>query len=183
MNFEQAKKKALDRVREKGLDKLLIAAFLETNHYPSWSKNSPAGEWNIGLANISGVEVSRKVGYFEEKGEAVVAELDGIRFQLSGSKHFTDDDGSGICGTQTASLHIGEACVLSGLFFFYDIDACIPEDFSLYSVEEYHENAAMEQLLRRISELIKLKRIQQKELQQKKQAEHYSGKFSFNDDE
>ncbi|CAJ3483375.1 hypothetical protein [Burkholderia pseudomallei] len=181
MNFEEAKKKALARVREKGLDWQLIAAFLETKHYAAWNTNQTNQDWNIGLQDIGSAEVEPQYGRRDALMNSVVATLDGVRFQLTGSLLTTCMPDGELYTSQTVWLHIGETCVLEGHYALRAHDACIPEQFNLVSVDEYHEGPELESLLARIAELIEQKQRRTREAQQKAQAEKYSGKFTFRD--
>ena len=181
MNVEEAKMKALARVREKGLDRQLIAAFLETKHYPSWSTNQKSQDWNIGLTDIGSVQVEPQYGRRDALMNVVVATLDGVRFRITGSLLTTCMPDGDLYTSQTVWLHIGDACLLEGHYALRAHDACIPEQFNLVMVEEYHEGPELESLLGRIAELIEQKQQKAREAQQKAQAEKYSGKFTFRD--
>ncbi|KVD62025.1 hypothetical protein WI88_13415 [Burkholderia ubonensis] len=164
------------------MDRQLIAAFLETKSYPAWSRNQSNSDWNIGLENIDNFEVEKTSANRDALTHGLVATLDGVQFRLTGSLKSTCMPDGELFTHQTVWLHIGEDCVLEAAYSVHGLDACIPEDFSLFSVDEYHESQELEQLLSRISDLVQLKQRKLKEKRQQEQAERYKGKFSFGDD-
>ncbi|MFG7161972.1 hypothetical protein ACGYU5_15350 [Burkholderia pseudomallei] len=182
MNFEQAKQKALERVRSKGLDQQLMAAFLETKHYAAWCTNQQNNEWNIGLENIKPVEVEKTPANRDALIDAVAATVDGIPFKLIGSHKISSMPDGDVFTTQTVWLHIRDTCVLEVNYSVRTLDAVLPNHYSMFSVDEYHESEELEKLLGRISTLIEDKQRRQKAKFEQQQAERYKGKFSFGDD-
>ncbi|MFM0045703.1 hypothetical protein [Paraburkholderia sediminicola] len=181
MSVEEAKKRALAIVREKGLDVALITAYLETRHYPSWSQRDDFAKYNIGLSGISGGPMPVTVGFTRGNGRAVTAELDGNVFTLRGVWYLPMSFDSSDAATvyEGVEMLLDDDVVLACVYLARDHEACIPAQFSMVSVEAYHSSPTAEQLLAKISDLVKTHKAKQAAERQAAETEKYRGKFSF----
>jgi hypothetical protein len=121
------------------------------------------------------------VGFASGNGNSVTAQLDGIVFTLRGVWYLPMSFDSSIATDiyEGVELLLGNDVVLAGVYQARDHDACIPAQFSLVSVEGYHSSPTAEQLLTKISDLIKAHKAKQAAERQAAETEKYRGKFSF----
>ena len=177
----ELKKKALDYVKDRRWDYLLVHAFLAIKYYPSWSTNDDFEEkHNIGLKNISSVNRTLVCAYLKEETQFVKATYKDIVFEIGGFSHRSwvpDGDVTFAC-----SLLIDEKVVLTAEYSERDMDAYFAGDYSISSVEELHVDKRVDELLVGIERLITQHRAREEERQTKVKNQKYAGKFTFGDE-
>lgn len=183
MDVKEAKQRALRLMREKGMDLTLIKTYQAIKHYPSWAERDDFNEkWNIGLGDISGEEVTLEVGYLKDCCRLTVAEIDGVKFKIGGFAKFdVMPDGSSL-DMEAVALYVDGKCVIAALYSRNGVDAILPSDFRLSSVEEFHQSAVAEQVLQSVSNLIDRWQAKKKVASHESDVAKYEGKFSFGDE-
>jgi len=183
MDIDGAKKEALNRIKQKGVDTLLLGAYLETKYYPSWAVNPNFSDhdWNIGLRSIASLELEHQIHNKTVQIKGVLAETEHTKFWIGASQvehhsYAVDDSFS----SQAIFLRIDDRPAIHARFYVGE-DPVIPQNFKLYAVEEYHETDQLFALLHEVDDLIALKKQRQEEARKRADTEKYAGKFTFND--
>ena len=180
MDVNELKEKAKQAIIERKWDVLLMGAYLTTQHFVAWSKRDDFDEcWNVGIRNVKGIKKSVDVSYVKDEAEFLLGELNGIHFQLGGvTNYYSMPDGHSF-NTTNLSLFIDDKRVLAVQYTMDRDEAYLPEDYSLVSVEEFHNHESIDALLNSI----KLGKLEQerksKERKRLENEKKYEGKFSF----
>lgn len=145
-------KKALQFIKEKGWDSLLVSAFLEVKHYPSWALRDDFEEkWNIGVKNVRGETKFLKVGYGGEDVRFCVGEIAGIAFKIGGDLVFSTMPDGELFVTLPLELYLDDKKVMAVRYVADSSDPILDSDFSLLSIEEFHNDDRIDTLLKEIS--------------------------------
>lgn len=181
-NLELAKK-ALNYVKERRWDYLLVHTFLAVKHYPSWSENADFEErTNIGLKDISSKKRLLVCKYLKKETEFVKATYKDIVFEIGGFSHSSSMPDGEYFVTFACSLLIDEKVALTAMYSERDMDAYFAKDFSISAVEELHVDKKIDELLVGIESLIAQREIREKERQTKMENQKYEGKFTFGEE-
>ena len=179
MDINELKTKAKNLMIENKWDDLLIDAFLTTKHFVAWSKRDDFDEcWNVGIKNVKGVQRNIDVSYINDETEFLSGELNGIHFQLGGViQYLSMPDGDSFV-TENLSLFIDDKRVIAVQYIMKG-DGILPDDYSLFSVEEFHNHQSIEPLLSGI----RVGKLEQKQKSRERERieneTKYQGKFSF----
>lgn len=188
MEQEMALKKLQDKAKkiflENGWDLLLVDAYLSIEHFVAWSKREDFEKrYNIGVKNIRSVRKSIDIGRVSNETEFLVGDINGINFTFGGvtsSSCFSEND----CPTiiTSLSLFIDDKRVIAARYARSD-EAFSAEDYSLDSVEEFHNDPRIPSLLKAFhdgkTELERKNKKIDEELKKKELDLKYSGKFTF----
>lgn len=172
MNIYELKQKAQKFITERRWDILLIEAYLITKDLDS------RGSSSLGIKNISVVNKEIIIGHIKKEAKFVLGEINGISFEIGGFYDFSLM-AEGCSATVGVSLCIEDNIVFTGSYLVNSDDPLLASDYSIYSVEEFHNNDLIHHLLKalhdakveqsdRLNEVIKLEN-------EKK----YAGKFTF----
>lgn len=180
MSNIELQKKALQFLKDKGWDHLLIKAYLEVQYYPSWStRDDFEKSWNIGLKNVRGEERHLRVGYGGEDVVFCVGELNGIQFKIGGGLVFSSMPDGESYVTLPLELHLDNKLVLAVRYVADDSDPILPSDYSLVTVEEFHNDDRINVLLQEISLAIEHKNESKRLNDLKNKEASLEGKFTF----
>ena len=184
MSIENSQDKAKNLVVKNGWDNLLIEAHLNLQHYPHWSQTHKGfeEEINIGVKNVSGIQQSLDVSYINNEVEFTKCEFGGICFMIGGSSHSGGSIGGG--GGLTAygvALFIDDIRVLALKYFYYAKEYVAPKDYSLHSVEEFHSNPKINDLLIGLHEAKKAHETKINEKKRRDKEVSYKSKFTFDE--
>lgn len=180
MSIEEMREKAKRLMIERNWDSLLIEAYETTKGFVGQSvREDFESELNIGVSNIKGLKRNIEVSYGLVETEFLTGTIANINFQLGGAFDYSDEPDGDALTTAYISLFIDEVRVLAVCFSFDCYEADSSKQFSLRSVEEFHQHPSIEPLLQSIH-AGKLEQEQKQRLQAKtKEDLKYAGKFTF----
>lgn len=183
MDAQQAQQKAESILKQEGIDNLLVKLFLEVRHYPSWmTRDDFDAKLNFGVTSIHSSLGIMSIGYLPKDVRMVIGEFNGMKFRIGGDSYFTpfpDPDGK-CAGYEIIQFGFGDdlKTVVEAEFSLAD-DPCLPSDYSLFSVEEFHHSADWIDLLKSTSKAIDAHKENQARARSQEQNEKYAGKFNF----
>ncbi len=163
----QAKAKSL--IKQNKWDLYLIELYLNSRHFNHWKHRDDFDEYNFGLVNVS--EVSKNNFYGKESVQFLKATFDDINFMIG---NIGDSD-------PTVILYIDEKIVMNCRYVYHADEMCTfqPTDHKLISVEEFHSNVKINELLTRTSSAYKKKENERRQKNKEKIDKSYDGKFTF----
>jgi len=173
---EKAKKIMVERK----WDILLIEAYLTTKHFVAWSQREDFEEcWNVGIRSLKGVRRNIDVSYIRQETEFVSGEFNEINFQLGGVNDYSSMPDGDSFNTTNIALFIDSKRVLAVRYVMKNYEAYSPQDYSLLSVEEFHNHPSIEPLLGGIHFEKLQQEIKRKEREKIEEEKKYAGKFTF----
>ena len=181
-NLELAKK-ALDYVKSRRWDYLLVHAFLAIEHYHAWSERDDfEDKLNIGLKNISSEKRLLVCDYLKQETQFLKATYNNINFEIGGFSHSSSMPDGEYFVTFACSLLIDDKVVLNAMYNERGMDAYFANDYWISSVQELHVDKRIDELLVGIESLITQHKIREKERQTAAENQKYEGKFTFGDE-
>jgi hypothetical protein len=158
MNNLELQKKAEKFVTEKKWDDLLIEAFIELQHYPSWSKrNDFESKLNIGVMNVGVERKQLDTEIINDYVDFCVCEFTNLKFKIGGKRKFISLPDGDFSIYQAVELYLDDRRVLSLLYYAKNDDPILATDFKLITVAELHNDVRIEKLLTELSKAIKTK--------------------------
>lgn len=172
MDIGKLKQKAKKILTDKNWDKLLIEAHLASKDFVVRSQREDFE--NLGLTNISFTKKPIEVGIYNYVTEFLIGEIKGIKFELGVYTHraISFDDEPYI--TAIISLIINNNKSL-GVIYETQEEAFRAYQYTLISVEEFHNNDLIDPLLMAFQEAINVRERRRNEKEEKR----YTGKFTF----
>jgi hypothetical protein len=180
MSIEEPQDKAKRLMIERSWDSLLIDAYLTTKHFVAWSiREDFEAELNIGVSNIKGLKRNIDISYVNNETEFLTGTVKNINFQLGGVYHYSSGIDGDAFNTANISLFIDDVRVLAVRYLMHGYEAYSSNEFSILSVEEFHQHPLIDSLLQSIH-AGKVEQEQKQRLQAKtKENLKYAGKFTF----
>ena len=180
MDFNEMREKAKRVMIEKKWDVMLMDVYLTTQHFVSWSSRDDFDEcWNVGVKNIKGIKRNIDISYIKEETEFLAGEINDIYFEIGGVINFSSlPDGDSFI-TTNLSLIIDDKRVLAVRYTSDRDEAYFPEDYSLLSVEEFHNNQSIDLLFNAIRSGKLEQERKSKERDKLENEKKYEGKFTF----
>lgn len=158
MNNLELQKKAEKFVTEKKWDDLLIEAFIELQHYPSWSKRYDfESKLNIGVTNVGVEKKQLDTEIINDYADFCVCEFANLKFKIGGNRKFISMPDGDFSIYQAVELYLDDRRVLSLLYYAKNDDPILATDFKLTTVAELHNDVRIEKLLTELSKAIKTK--------------------------
>jgi hypothetical protein len=180
MSGKEMQEKAKYFIKDKGWDYLLIDAYLQTRYFHAWHLREDFNEnWNIGIKKISSCKEKIDIGYVSEETEFLIGEIDEIKFKIGGFKKLTSMPDDSLFITTNVALFINEKIVFAIRYTDDCDDAYYANDYSILSVEEFHNNENIEKLLRAFEREKNKREKNNEEKNNKKDNEKYKDKFTF----
>lgn len=180
MSEKEMQEKAKYFIKDKGWDYLLIDAYLQTRYFHAWHQRKDFDEnWNIGIKKISSHKEKIDIGYVSEETELLNGEIDEIKFKIGGFKKLTSMPDDSLFITTNVALFIDEKIVFAVRYTDNCDDAYHVNDYSILSVEEFHNNEKIEKLLRAFAREKNNREKINEEKNKKQETEKYKGKFTF----
>ena len=189
MNNKELKQKALDYIKEKNWDTLLVDVYLTTSAFYAWKDRKDfESDYNIGLSNIHSTKRKLSFRYHNEEVSFLCAMFhdksheETIPFEIGGDKEFSTGPDGDSWTTAYIELWIDGAIKIAAHYSVRNSYVDFVEDFSIFDCEEFHDDKRIQRLL---SGLVaeKKKRDERKERTKRESDEkHLEGKFTFDDD-
>lgn len=181
MDAQQAQQKAKSILKQEGIDNLLVKLFLAVKHYPSWmTRDDFDTKWNFGVTSIHSLPDSMSIGYEQKNVPMVIGEFNGMKFKVGGDSYYATYPDGECAGYEIIRFGFGEdlKTVVEAKFSLAD-DPCLPSDYSLFGVEEFHHSADWIDFLKSTSQAIDAHKEKQERERSQEQNEKYAGKFNF----
>ncbi len=181
MDAQQAKQKAKSMLKKEGIDNLLVKLFLAVKYYPSWmTRDDFDSKWNFGVTSIHTSQDSMVIGHVQTDVPMVIGEFKGITFKIGGDSYYTTYPDGECVGYEVIRFGFGEnlKTVVEAKFSLAD-DPCLPNDYSLFDVEEFHHSVDWIDFLKSTSRAIDAHKERQERIGLQEQNEKYAGKFNF----
>lgn len=180
MDIQQAKQKAESILKQDGIDNLLVKLFLAVKYYPFWvTRDDFDTKLNFGVTSIHSLPDSMSIGYQQKDVPMMIGEFEGMKFKVGGDSYHSScpDDNTRY---QIIRFGFGEdlKTVVEAEFSLAD-DPCIPSDYSLSGVEEFHYSEDWIDFLKSTSQAIDTHKENQERARLQEQNEKYAGKFNF----
>jgi hypothetical protein len=169
MTNSELREKAKKLIKENKWDLYLIELYLNSRHFNSWKQRDDFDQYNFELLNISKLIKENICG--KESVEFLTATFNEINFMI-GNVGESDP---------TIILYIDEKIVMHCRYVYHADEMCTfqPKDHKLFSVEEFHSNPKIEQLLSGTSNAYKKSERERNQKNKQKFDESYDGKFTF----